>query len=92
MFDGSMNGLMRFAEGKAMVCSCYLFDPESQECNLPTISHSLPLPDIVVMEWAWREQGLILARGNRLGIKQLSDLCRAGVRFVGRQEGAVAAC
>lgn len=88
MFDGSMNGLMRFSEGKAMVCGCHLFDPESQEYNLPTISRSLPLPDIVVIEWAWREQGLILARGNPLGIKQLSDLYRPGVRFVGRQEGA----
>jgi putative molybdopterin biosynthesis protein len=88
MFDGSMNGLMRFAEGKATVCGCHLFDPESQEYNLPTISRSLPLPDIVVMEWAWREQGLILAQGNPLGIKQLSDLYRPGVRFVGRQEGA----
>lgn len=88
MFDGSMNGLMRFAEGKATVCGCHLFDPESQEYNLPTISRSLPLPDIVVMEWAWREQGLILARGNPLNIKHLSDLYRKGVRFVGRQEGA----
>jgi putative molybdopterin biosynthesis protein len=88
MFDGSMSGLMRFAEGKAMVCGCHLFDAESQEYNLPTISRSLPLPDIVVMEWAWREQGLILARGNPLGIKQLSDLYRPGVRFAGRQEGA----
>jgi putative molybdopterin biosynthesis protein len=88
MFDGSMNGLMRFAEGKATVCGCHLFDAESQEYNLPTISRSLPLPDIVVIEWAWREQGLILARGNPRGIKQLSDLYRPGVRFVGRQEGA----
>ena len=88
MFDGSMNGLMRFAEGKAMLCGCHLFDPESQEYNLPTISRSVPLPDIVVMEWAWREQGLIVAPGNPLGIKHLSDLCRPRVRFVGRQEGA----
>ncbi len=88
MFDGSLNGLTRFTQGKAMLCGCHLLDPETGEYNLPIITRSFPLTDTVIIEWAWREQGLIVAPGNPLGIKQLSDLYRPSVRFVGRQEGA----
>jgi putative molybdopterin biosynthesis protein len=35
-----------------------------------------------------REQGLIVARGNPLGLHSIADLARAGVRFVNRQPGA----
>ena len=35
-----------------------------------------------------RKQGLIVARGNPLGIEALGDLARPGVRFVNRQSGS----
>jgi molybdate transport repressor ModE-like protein len=37
---------------------------------------------------AGREQGLIAARGNPLGLHALADLARPGVRFVNRQAGS----
>ncbi|MCC2971116.1 substrate-binding domain-containing protein [Massilia sp. IC2-476] len=37
---------------------------------------------------AGREQGLITARGNPLGLRALADLARPGVRFVNRQAGS----
>jgi len=37
---------------------------------------------------AGRQQGLIVARGNPLGIKGLADLARPEVRFVNRQAGS----
>ncbi len=37
---------------------------------------------------AGREQGLITARGNPLGLHTLADLARPGVRFVNRQAGS----
>lgn len=37
---------------------------------------------------AGREQGLITARGNPLGLHALADLARPGVRFVNRQAGS----
>lgn len=35
-----------------------------------------------------REQGLLVARGNPLGLRGVVDLARAGVRFVNRQRGS----
>lgn len=35
-----------------------------------------------------RQQGLMLAPGNPLGIASVADLARPGVRFINRQEGA----
>ncbi|OON60789.1 LysR family transcriptional regulator [Massilia sp. KIM] len=37
---------------------------------------------------AGREQGLITARGNPLGLRSLADLASPGVRFVNRQAGS----
>lgn len=41
-----------------------------------------------VIRLVTRTQGLIVARGNPLGIKSLKDLTRPGVRFVNRQKGS----
>jgi molybdate-binding protein len=35
-----------------------------------------------------RSQGLIVAKGNPLGIKKLKDLARPEIRFINRQRGA----
>lgn len=42
----------------------------------------------VVVRLVKRTQGLVVARGNPLGIRELTDLARPGVRFVNRQRGS----
>lgn len=46
------------------------------------------LPRLRLLGFARRTQGLILARGNPRGVRGLSDLSRADLRFVHRQPGA----
>jgi putative molybdopterin biosynthesis protein len=41
-----------------------------------------------VIKLVTRTQGLIVARGNPLGIASLADLAKPGVRFVNRQKGS----
>jgi putative molybdopterin biosynthesis protein len=43
---------------------------------------------VVLIEWAWREQGLIVAAGNPHRIRDLSGIRQARLRLVDRQEGA----
>src|SRR5262249_8356579 len=44
--------------------------------------------DVRVVRLVHRDGGLIVAAGNRLGLKGIEDLARAGVRYVNRQRGA----
>ncbi len=44
--------------------------------------------DGVLIEWARREQGLVVAPGNPLAIRAIADLARPDVRVVLRQQGA----
>lgn len=83
---GSLDGLRRFAEGEAMVCALHVLDPASGEYNLPVVE-TLGA-DVVLVEWARREQGLVVAPGNPLAIRGIRDLARPGVRVVLRQQGA----
>ena len=43
---------------------------------------------VVVVNLAYRDQGLIVPRGNPDSITSLADLTREGVSFVNRQRGS----
>jgi excisionase family DNA binding protein len=85
---GSLDGLARFAAGEAQVAGLHLLDAESGDFNLPAVSATLPLTGLVLIEWAWRHQGLVLPAGNPKGITGLADLAKTGTRVIGRQEAA----
>lgn len=85
---GSLEGLSRFASGEAMLCGMHVLDVETGEYNLPFIKGVLQGQDIVVLEWAWREQGLIVAKGNPLAIRGPADLANKKARLINRQNGS----
>jgi putative molybdopterin biosynthesis protein len=88
MFNGSLDGLNRLAQGKARCCGLHVFDPDSGDYNRAAVARTLVGLEVVLIEWAWREQGLIMAAGNPYGIRGLSELGQARLRLVERQEGA----
>jgi len=71
-------------------------DPETGEYNISYIHHYLSGIPVKVIGFVEREQGLMVKKGNPLGIKNLADLSMGGVvsrtkrsvRFVNRQRGA----
>ncbi len=86
---GSMDGLARVGAGEAAACGVHMRDPETGTYNVPWVRRFLGGRDVVVIRWAMREQGLLVAAGNPLGIAGISDL--GGVkkpRVAQRQEGA----
>lgn len=88
LFGGSLDGLRRFAEGEAAVCGLHVFDPETQTYNETAVKDTLEDLDVVLIEWAQRDQGLVVAAGNPRRITKLSDLGDKRARFADRQEGA----
>jgi len=85
---GSLDGLKRFAAGQAQVAALHLFDAESGRFNDPAVSATLPLRGLVLIEWAWRNQGIVLAAGNPKGVAGLRDLAEKRVTVVQRQAAA----
>jgi excisionase family DNA binding protein len=85
---GSEDGLRRLVAGQALVAAMHVLDGETGEYNVPRLKALGPLGDLVAIEWAWREQGLIVAAGNPLAIERLADLREKKARVAQRQEGA----
>ncbi len=85
---GSQGGLLALKRGEAHLAGSHLLDPETGEYNLTYIRRYLPEVPVVVVTLVGREQGLIVQRGNPVGVRGLEDLGGRGVRFVNRQRGA----
>jgi molybdopterin molybdotransferase/putative molybdopterin biosynthesis protein len=83
---GSLSGLVALRDGLCHVAGCHLLDPETGEYTLPWIARVLPGVEVEVVRLVQREQGLIVAPGNPLGVTGLDDLPR--LRYVNRQRGA----
>jgi len=86
LFDGSSDGLERFSRGEALACGLHLLDPASGQYNTPALQQQLSRQPVVSLEWAWRDQGLILPPANPQQVQTLSDTL--GLRFALRQPGA----
>ena len=85
---GSLGGLIALRDGLCHLAGSHLLDPVSGEYTLPYVDRVLAGRDIAVVRLAHREQGLIVAPGNPLGLGGIDDLPGSGARYVNRQRGA----
>ena len=90
---GSLDGLRRLAAGEAVMCGLHVFDASagedgSGEYNVSVVSRTCQGLDVVLVEWCWRDQGLVLAPGNPLAVSALQDLAGKRARVVTRQHEA----
>ena len=88
LFGGSLDGLTRVADRQALACGLQVLEPEKGSYNVDLIGRALANLQVVGLEWAYREQGLIVAAGNPLAIADLKDLACRRARFVDRQQEA----
>ena len=85
-FDGSLDGLERVGEGRVLACGMHVYEPEHKDWNIGHVSRLMHGMPVVVIEWAVRSQGLILAPGNPKSILGVSDF--QGMKFIPRQKQA----
>jgi putative molybdopterin biosynthesis protein len=87
---GSLGGLVALRDGLCHIAGSHLLDPESGKYTLPYVDRvfGAASQDVAVVRLVERSQGLMVAAGNPLGIENLADVCRPGVRYVNRQRGA----
>src|SRR6185437_4336051 len=92
---GSLGGLVAVRDGLCHLAGSHLLDPATGEYTLPyldrvfgTSEAGTGAGDVAVIRLVHREQGLLVAPGNPLGLGGIEDLAKAGVRYVNRQRGA----
>jgi excisionase family DNA binding protein len=88
LVEGSHSGILRLLHGQAVACAAHLIDEESGTYDAQAIARQLPGLDFVIIEWARRQQGLVVDRNHRKKITSIRDLVAPGVRTAVRQEGS----
>lgn len=87
--EGSQAGLDRLLRNEVAIAAVHLHaTPDDDAANLAAVAAEPSLHDAVVINFARREQGLLLAPGNPRGIDGLGAAVAKGARFAQRQRGA----
>jgi molybdate-binding protein len=82
---GSVTGLIQLARGEADAATLHLRHAPTGRFNDPFVRAALPEQHTVLVHLWRREQGLVVAEGNPLGISGVADL--AGRRVAWRRPG-----
>jgi len=86
LFDGSVDGLNRFAAGEGQAAGLHLYDPETDDWNVPFVRSRFERAPVALVEFAWRERGLVVAPDAGTDIPDIGSL--RGRRVVPRQAAA----
>ena len=85
---GSMGGIMAIRRGEAHAAGCHLLDTNDGSYNRSFIRKYFPKGGVRLISCVGRQQGLMVAKGNPLNIREFSDIAGDGVRYVNRQKGS----
>jgi putative molybdopterin biosynthesis protein len=83
---GSMAGLMALKRGECHLAPIHLLDEETGTYNIPYLKRLFPNIQMSLVKGVGRVQGLIVQKGNPLGLRSIADL--PNCRFINRQHGA----
>jgi len=85
---GSLAGLIALQSGNCNIAASHLLDPETGEYNSSFIKKHFPEIKVVALNLSHREQGLIVRKGNPMGIQTLKQLAGKQITYINRQEGS----
>jgi putative molybdopterin biosynthesis protein len=83
---GSMGGMRSLKYNRCHIAFSHLLQDDEREYNFEFAFREFGMTPVVV-NFCHREQGLMLSKGNPLGISGISDLDRPGIRIVNRPLG-----
>lgn len=85
-FDGSLSGLDLFENNKSLASGLHVLNPNAQTWNTHAIQSRFAKSNVVLLNWATRQQGLIVAKGNPKKIAGVAELPK--LKIATRQAGA----
>lgn len=86
LFDGSLDGLERFSRGEGVATALHVYHPETDDWNVEAVRKRFGHAPVALIEFAWRERGLIVAPGEESAYGGIEAL--RGRRAVPRQAAA----
>ncbi len=86
--QGSGDGVQRLIAGRAMLAGMHIWHADSRDYNDPVTLGLSGMRDLVLIRWAKRQQGLLLAADNPHRLARLEDIARPGIRLAHRQPDA----
>ncbi len=87
-FANSMDALRSLSRGEVHIAGMHLYDPNTQEYNIPFVREVLYDRKAVLITIGVWEEGLLVPLGNPLEIKTIKDLVEARATIVNREIGA----
>jgi DNA binding domain, excisionase family len=85
-FEGSVDGLERFARGEGLAAALHLYEPRTNGWNTSSIRERFEYAPVALLEFAWRDRGLIVRAGDAAGFAGIESL--RGRRLVPRRDTA----
>lgn len=88
--EGSECGYRRFLAGEVIAAAIHFHDLDdpARDANVDVVSKEAGLFDAVLVSFAQREQGLLTAPGNPLGLGSVADAIGKRARLAFRPDGA----
>jgi putative molybdopterin biosynthesis protein len=88
VFMNSTDALQSLLQGEAHIAGMRLYDPQTQEHNLPFVQPALRGQTAVVIALGFFEEGLLTQPGNPKQLTTLADLTQPGIKLVNREPGS----
>jgi excisionase family DNA binding protein len=88
--EGSEGGLQRLVRNEVAAAAIHLhrLDGDDEMANVEVVAHSSGLHDAVLIAFARREQGLVVAGGNPLELSDIASVAAKRARLALRPQGA----
>ena len=88
--EGSEEGLRRLTRGEVIMAAIHLhrLDGNDERANLDAVADAAGLHDAVVLGFARREQGILVAAGNPLDLSDIASIAASRARMAQRPAGA----
>jgi len=88
--EGSEEGLRRLTQSGVMIAAIHLhrLDGDDETANVDAVMNAPGLHDAVVLGFAQREQGILVAPGNPLALSDMASIAKSRARMAQRPAGA----
>ncbi len=95
LLDGSRDGIERFLKREGLLTGLHIYSAETQSWNTDEVELNCAGLPVVLIQWAYRQRGLLLDKNLQTQIKTLADLPKiksvkslASTAFIPRQAEA----